>query len=622
MLTAMNRVQSHRGPDGEGTWHDPATGVGLAHRRLAIIDLSDRGLQPMQDASGRLRITYNGEIYNYRELRLELESTGFVFRSDSDTEVILNLLRRDGPSGLARLNGMFAFALWDVHEKTLLLARDPAGVKPLYYAYTPSGFIFASELKALRCAPDLDLSLDLEAMTHYLSYLYTPGSGTMLRAVRKLPPGHSITVANLQPRAPVCYAGNPYEQAVQHDMSAQDAIATTEELLRRAVQRQMVADVPVGAFLSGGLDSSAVVAFAREHAGQSKLQCFTIANSEGESEREGWADDYPYAQRVAAHLGVELNTIEVGPEMAASFGWMISQLDEPQADPAALNTYFIARLARERGIKVLLSGAGGDDIFSGYRRHFALETERFWGWLPRPARQSLGGAARCLPQAHPFLRRASKALQYARLEPDERIAAHFLWLRPELLHSVLAPDVRAALARCDVLSPMIQALRTIPNGTPRLNKMLFLEGRHFLADHNLNYTDKMSMAAGVEVRVPFLDPDLVSFAARLPVGFKQNGAVGKWVLRKAMKQWLPADVIYRPKTGFGVPLRRWMRHDLRGLIDDTLAESSLIKRGLFCPHGVRDLVEKDRRGVVDASYPILALVCIELWCRGFLDWRQ
>lgn len=618
LLEAMNRAQAHRGPDGEGIWHDPAMEVGLAHRRLAIIDLSERGLQPMHDAAGSLTITYNGEIYNYRELRGELERQGFGFRSDSDTEVILNLYRRDGLAALPRLNGIFAFALWDAAARTLLLARDPAGVKPLYYARTPTGLVFASELKALLRVPDVDRSLDLEALTHYLGFLYAPSPGTMLRAVRKLSPGHLLLIKPGGAPAIRSYARNPYEQAPLH-RPLEDAVAQTQELVRRAVQRQMVADVPVGAFLSGGLDSSAVVAFAREFAQGGRLPCFTIANRSGDTADEGWADDLPYARRVAAHLGVELNVVEVGPEMAERFAWMVGQLDEPQADPAALNAFFIAELARSNGIKVLLSGAGGDDIFTGYRRHLAVQIERHWAWLPVSVRRLMAGASRCLPQAHPWFRRLAKAFQFADQNEERRLAGHFLWLHPQRIQAVLSPETRRVLGDFDVLRPMLDALRRLPPGTPRLNRMLHLDGTFFLTDHNLNYTDKMSMAAGVETRVPFLDPDLVAFAAGLPTDYKQRGPVGKWILKKAMEPWLPHEVIHRPKTGFGVPLRRWMQHELRPLLDDTLSAASLKNRGIFDANEVARLLISDRRGAIDASYPLLATVCVELWCRQFLD---
>ena len=275
--------------------------------------------------------------------------------------------------------------------------------------------------------------------------------------------------------------------------------------------------------------------------------------------QEGFADDLPYAQRVARHLGVDLHTIEVGPEITGHLAQMLYHLDEPQADPAPLNALFISKLAREHGIKVLLSGAGGDDIFSGYRRHFALQQERYWQGLPRWSRRMLAAGAHRLPTGHPALRRLRKAFEYADLPTDERLASYFFWGRPERLQRLLAPEVRAQLRDTSPADPLVQALGRVPAHRDRLDKMLFLESKFFLADHNLNYTDKMGMAMGVEVRVPLLDPDLVALATRLPVAFKQRGREGKWIFKKAMEPHLPHDVIYRPKTGFGAPLRTWLR---------------------------------------------------------------
>jgi asparagine synthase (glutamine-hydrolysing) len=268
---------------------------------------------------------------------------------------------------------------------------------------------------------------------------------------------------------------------------------------------------------------------------------------------------------------------------------------------------------------VLLSGAGGDDIFTGYRRHYALMQERWWSWLPGFARDALGAAARAIPVGNPSTRRLAKAFRYAGLDGDERIASYFFWLDPDELGPLYSPELRRELASENPAAPLLASLENLPDSTPALNRMLYLEGKHFLADHNLNYTDKMGMATGVEVRVPLLDPDLVAYAARLPLEYKQNGHVGKWIFKKAMEPWLPADVIYRPKTGFGAPIRHWLKDELAPLVEDVLSERALAERGLFDPRGVHDLVARDRAGRTDATYTIFALVCIELWCRMFVD---
>lgn len=614
LVGRMGEAIAHRGPDDEGDYHDPVSGIGMVHRRLSILDVSPLGHQPMWSADGRAAIVFNGEIFNYRELRAWLEAEGYCFRSQSDTEVLLSLYLRDGYELFSRLNGMFAFAIWDKSRQTLFLARDGLGVKPLYYAETDGGIVFASEIKALLQEPGVSRAIDPIALRHYLTYLWCPAPRTLLRGVKKLEPGHALLVRDGRIERGWRFYALPFSQPITA-MSEGEAAAQVREAVRTAVQRQMVADVPVGAFLSGGLDSSAVVAFAREAAPETRLQCFTIVLDGSDARVEGMTADLPYAKTVARHLGMDLHTVRVGPEMADELATMIYHLDEPLADPAPLNVLFISRLAREHGIKVLLSGAGGDDIFAGYRRHRALTLERYWAWLPQPLRAGLAGVAKGLP-AHPVsLRRVGKAFQYAGLDGDARLASYFYWLDPGLVGGLLAPDIRAASRD----EPLVASLADLPAGVPALNRMLYLECRHFLADHNLNYTDKMSMAAGVEVRVPLLDPDLVALAARLPLNYKQRGAEGKWIFKKAMEGILPHDVIYRPKTGFGAPLRAWLRGPLKELVSDILSADSLRRRGWFDPEAVVRLLEADRVGRVDAAYPLFAVLCVELWGRTFLD---
>ncbi len=616
LLGEMGTAIAHRGPDDYGTHHGAEHGVGLVHRRLSILDLSACGHQPMWDAERRACIVFNGEIFNFRELRAELERDGARFRSTSDTEVLLELYLRRGTGMLTVLNGMFAFAIYDTRSGRTFVARDGLGVKPLYHAQVDKGFLFASELKALLREPTLGRELDADAVGAHLRYLWSPGPRTALRSVRKLKPGHALLVFEGRVEREWEFYDLPF-LAPPTEMSEAEAIARTRDAVDEAVRRQMVSDVPVGAFLSGGLDSSAVVAAARAHA-DGPLQCFTIGFTEGTTGAEGYADDLPYARRVAKHLGVPLTEVNVGPEMALDLERMIFHLDEPQADLAPLNAMYIAKAAREAGVTVLLSGAGGDDVFSGYRRHFALGAERAWGWLPSPARRALRGATAALPQRRPILRRATKAFSHAHRSADERIAGAFWWLDPERASALLAPDFRAAgdgMASDELLS----TLRGMPRATPPLNRMLYLDTRYFLVDHNLNYTDKTSMAHGVEVRVPLLDPDLVRHAGALPTRFKQRGRWGKWALRKAMEGVLPQDVIYRPKAGFGVPLRQWLHGPLAPLLADVLSPGVLRARGIFDPKAVADLVRDDREGRTDGAYPILAVACMEIWCRQFVD---
>jgi len=615
-LRASMAAIAHRGPDDAGEYIDHAVEVMLGHRRLSIIDLSPAGHQPMLSDDGNVVISYNGEIYNYRDLRAELQAGGRVFRSDSDTEVLLHLYQAEGVAMLPRLNGIFAFALYNRNAGELLLARDGLGIKPMYYVEDADGIRFASEIKALLPWLGPEQSLDPASLHRYLTFLWCPGTGTPFTKARKLAPGEAIRIRE----GKIVERWNWYEPPATRRAAIAsapaDPVREVREALRRAVTRQLVADVPVGAFLSGGLDSSAVVAFARER--MPDVRCFTIEPIGGTD--EGEAPDLPYARRVARHLGVTLDVVSIdSARMAGDLEEMVWMLDEPLADPAPLNVLYISRLARQSGIKVLLSGAGGDDLFTGYRRHLAQRYERWWSWLPAPVRQGLDNATRHLDARVAWKRRVSRLCAGAGASDDARLTAYFAWARRDDLMALYSPAMREAVAKVDAAQPMLDFLARIDPARTPLDRMLALEQRFFLADHNLLYTDKMSMAAGVEVRVPFLDPELVELAARIPDRLKQRGRIGKWVLKKAMEPYLPQDVIHRPKTGFGAPLRRWMRHELRDLVGELLSEASLRRRGLFDPQGVRRLIEDNDAGRRDGAYTLLSLLCIEIWCRRFVD---
>ena len=618
LLAAGLRSIAHRGPDDSGTFLDAHNRVGLGHSRLAILDLSQSGHQPMISEDGNVVLIFNGEIYNFRELRVELESAGYRFRGHSDTEVVLNLYHLHGAALLSRLNGIFAFALWDRRDSLLFLARDAMGVKPLYYAQTPTSFVFSSEIKALLALVPGERQLDAAALHRYLTFLWCPGEGTPLKAVRKLSPGEAIEVRDGNVVRRWSWYCLPIFRSSEPSLSESTAVQGVADNLRRAVQRQLVADVPVGAFLSGGLDSSAVVSFARERV--PGIRCFTIEPIGGQE--SGDANDLPYAKRVARHLNVPLDVVRIdASRMAQDLERMVEQLDEPLADPAPLNVLYISQLARASGIKVLLSGTGGDDLFAGYRRHMAVAYEYFWKWLYPSLRGGLANWTSGFDQRFFLFRRLAKLFDGAQLDGDARLAAHFAWARQSDLLALYTLEFRASLGEACAAEPMLEFLRPLPASVPPLERMLALEQRFFLADHNLTYTDKMSMAAGVEVRVPYLDLDLAEYAARIPIGLKQRGRVGKWVLKKAMEPYLPKDVIYRPKTGFGAPLRRWMRHDLRHLVAELLSVDSLRRRGLFEPTAVQRLIANNDSGKVDAAYTLLSLLCIEIWCRAFIDRR-
>ncbi len=621
-LHASRLALAHRGPDDSGWFVEPIYNIGLAHTRLSILDLSPLGHQPMVSPDGQVVIVFNGEIYNFRELRTTLEARGVQFRGSSDTEVLLQLYiaEREAPARMLRsLNGIFAFALWDGSKQALLVARDALGVKPLYYCADEQSFAFASEIKSLLplIQPRKQLNLDLVAIHQYLSFLWSPAERTSLEGIRKLGPGEALWVQDGTIVDRFTWYRLPVFRSQSLIRNESEIIQQLTVHLRRAVHRQLVADVPVGAFLSGGLDSSSVVAFAREQS--ANIRCFTIDSGGGNVE-EGFVDDLPYARRVAKHLGVPLEVVQIDSvRMAQDLEAMVVQLDEPLADPAPLNVLYISRLAREHGIKVLLSGAGGDDIFSGYRRHWALMLDNWWRYLPRPLRAVPEQFRWMLDSRQVTGRRLRKLLDGLALDRDDRLVNFFLWAKRGDLLNLYTTDFRAALGSAVAEAPMRTFLAEMPPGVHPLERMLALEQHFFLPDHNLTYTDKMSMAAGVEVRVPFLDFDLVEFASRILPELKQRGSVSKWVLKKAMEPFLPKDVIYRPKSGFGAPLRRWMRVELRPMLGDLLSEMSLRRRGLFDTFAVHKLIAMNDAGKVDASYTLLSLLCIELWCRHFID---
>ncbi len=642
LLAQMSAAVAHRGPDGEGAVMFDQPGeltCGLGHRRLAIIDLSPAGCQPMTvepDAGGGmlsgLTLVFNGEIYNFRELRDELREAGHTFTTRTDSEVLLHLYERDGLAMLARLNGIFAFAIRDgrpagrpagVERGALFLARDQLGVKPLYYAQSRRGFIFASEVKALVCDRELSREIDPAAVHYMLAYLWTPAPRTALAAVSKLEPGSALIVHEGRVQRRWTYYDVPYD-GVRSSASETELAEELRERLGTAVRRQLRADVPVGAFLSGGLDSSAIVAMMRQELPSQRIDCFCIEFAEGMAS-EGAAADLPYARRVARHLEVELHELVVEPAAISRLGEMIALLDEPQADPAPINALMIAEQARSRGIPVLLSGAGGDDLFGGYRRHWALQQEKRWAWMPHPLRGALQVAATAAAggafggQSRPSLRRLAKMFAYAGEDDDRRLVSYFWWSTEQLRRSLYSREFGERVAAVDTAGPLLASLAKIPRVREPLQRMLYLETKHFLADHNLNYTDRAGMAAGVVVRVPLLDLDLVAFATRVPTRLKQKGRTGKALFKTAMEPYLPRDVIYRPKSGFGAPLRRWLRRELRPMVDDTLEAGSLVRRGIFDPAAVRRLLELDRAGRVDGAYTIFALMSFELWCRRFVD---
>ena len=609
----------HRGPDGSGHVLLADGKVGFGHTRLSIIDLSSAGSQPMVDDATGVVLTFNGEIYNFRELQSELRQKEHEFKSSSDTEVVLRAYLEFGTEMFSRLNGIFALAIWDPRVDEVVICRDHFGVKPLYFSKTDSVFCFSSEIKGLSPFLVGEVGPDIGSLALYPSFVWAPGGRTPDLRIRQLDPGCFLRISSCS-----CETERPIRQHcwypafvpvyVRQDFTETEAIAELRDHLRRAVHRQMVADVPVGAFLSGGLDSSAIVAQAREL--NSDIQCFTINARFGSS--EGFADDLPYAQKVAKHLNVPLHIVDVSADdFRDELPNMIAMLEEPLADPAALSVTFISRLARQMGTKVLLSGVGGDDLLSGYRRHLAINVMQKLDWIPSPLLHLANELVARSPSTSPFARRLSKLLGATLQSADRRVEGLFRWLPEHELTRLFCDDFRSTATETLAQSPIGEFLASMPDNMTPLQRVLAVDQRFFLTDHNLLYTDKMSMATGVEVRVPFLDVDLFEWSRRVPDHMKQRGNIGKWLLKKAMEPVLPRSVIHRPKTGFGFPVREWITGELHTFVTDTLSPNKLRDQGIFDPKAIEELVHRNRKGEIDASYSILSLVCIQQWFTKF-----
>lgn len=614
LLEDMSRRIAHRGPDGSGEWHDGEAMVGLAHRRLSIIDTSPAAAQPMLGCNSRYVVVFNGEIYNFRELGKELRANGYHFNPNSDTAIIAPLYDLKGEAMLQCLEGMFCFALWDRERRELFIARDAFGVKPLYYANISQGLIFASELKALIACRTLDRAIDVGAIRDYLIHLWSPGQRTPLRSVSKLPPGHSIrarggalhvTEWRLRP-APIFDSGRVDRRACIQELGA---------LFDRVVADHCVSDVPVGAFLSGGVDSSAIVA-AMIGSGNAPRRAYCIGFAGRGLVDEGFSDDLGYAREVAHQLGVPLTALMVDPPTLSDMEALVYTLDEPEADPAPLYVGAIAEAAQADGVKVLLSGAGGDDIFTGYRRHRAAALRARIGV---GARLMLG----CIPQSvarfiGPIERRRLDKLRYMFAGSDDDFLIRAFEFNPlENVSFCLGADVRRELD-----APPSEWLRRALEGTthwPLVERMLDLELHGFLPDHNLNYTDRASMAHGVEVRVPFLDSRLFSHARRIPWRMKVRFLSEKWALKQAVSGPLPAAVLKRRKTGFGAPIRSWLVNPMNEMVEDLLASRAFRERGLFDSAAVRATYDDVRAGRGDNAYLVLGIMMTELWMRRFID---
>ena len=614
-LNAMLRVIKHRGPDADDTYLDTDRDVYLGHARLSVLDIAERSNQPLWDDNSKACIVFNGEIYNYKQLRAKLiEEKNVKFKTDGDAEVILNLYLHGYQDWLTQLNGMFAFAIWEPSINKTTIARDGFGVKPLYYYSSIDTFSFSSEIKSFFCLDSFNDSIDYDAIFRTITFLWNPGPSTILSEVKKLEPGYVIEVENSKIVKKNCFWEWP--KYSPNSETSDENVFRVQTLLEQSVKRQMLSDVEIGAFLSGGVDSSSIVAIANNLSNPDSISCFTI-ESLNKSNNDGFADDLPFAKKVANTLNCPLHIVKVTPDICNDLYKMIYHLDEPQADVAPLNVLYICNYARKNNIKVLLSGAGGDDVYSGYRRHLAIKLENYWKFLPIPIRTVMQYFSKKVSIDSPTMRRISKAFRYASLDDDDRILSYFYWLPPERVHSLFSKKVQAKLSQ-NPLSDILNDLKSQKIEDP-IEKMLYLERKHFLVDHNFNYTDKMSMASGVEVRVPFLDRDLVEHATTIPSNLKVKANKAKWILKKSAEKYLDDDILYRSKSGFGAPLRTWLMNDLKEFVDEILGRESIEKRNIFNYEEVYKLIQDDRNGVDDYSYPIFSLICIEIWFRIFID---
>lgn len=610
---------SHRGPDATGEFREGM--VQLEHRRLSIIDLSENGRQPMTSADGNYVIIFNGEIYNHHDIRKDLQRKGYTFRSTSDTESLLYGYIEYGAKILQELNGIFAFAIYDRSKQQVFIARDQFGVKPLYIYHYNNCFLFASEIKSFLKHPAFDKTIDVNAFFNYLQFLYCPTGATPFKHVKRLDPGHyqvvQLNAGSFTVQMPVKYYDIPFSGVYEND-SEERWTKTLEQALIKAVERQLLSDVPLGFFLSGGLDSSLIVALATKALDQ-KLTCFTVSAGEAMKE-EGFSDDLFYARRVAGALGVKIEVIEAQPEILKDFDKMIWHLDEPQADPAAIHVYNISAGARKLGIKVLLGGTAGDDLFSGYRRHQALTLEQAINLTPRFVRSGIAGIMGTVTSKSPLVRRLKRLSQTLDLDKFNRLSGYFKWAPDDQVFSLLSDDTVNQIDPAQISTSFHRSLlHNIEGEKSDLNRMLYWELKTFLINHNLNYTDKMSMAAGVEARVPYLDVDLVNLSTKIPPHLKMKGKTVKYILKKVAEKYLSHDVIYRPKTGFGAPVRKWISADLKTMLADRLSAERIAKRGIFSAKGVHDLIRANAEGKIDASYQIFALLAIESWMEQFID---
>jgi len=608
-LSAMGRLTAHRGPDDEGAHVDGPCAIGM--RRLSIIDLAG-GHQPLKSADGRISLVCNGEIYNFRELRRELEGRGHTFLTHSDCEVIIPLYRELGAALVDRLNGMFGFALWDAEKRRLVVGRDRLGIKPIYMWSDGRHFAFASEAKALFALPGVKPALDEDAVAGYLHLGYVSAPRTIFRGVRKLPPATVVTVENGR------VAEHRYWRVagtIDRAPSIEDWTDRIRARLEESVRMQMVSDVPLGAFLSGGIDSSAVVGLMSKHS-SGPVKTYSIGF--GGSDADNFYNELPYAKAIAQRFGTDHHEILVKPDVVSLLPKLLWHMDEPIADTAFITTYLVSQFAR-RDVTVILSGVGGDEILGGYRRYLGDHYHRRFATLPGWARDLAMRVGQSLPadRHSPLLnlsRYAKGFLAAADLPPEERYSAYLqVFARDEACDLMLHPGayedaIVAAFAHAD--------------SDDALNRMLVVDAETQLPDDLLMLTDKMTMATSLECRVPLLDHELVEMTAQIAGDVKMRGGELKHVFKRALADLLPRDILNRKKRGFGTPMGAWLKRDLAPVLRGLLSADAVRARGLFRLESVDRLIRDHDANRVDGTDRILALMNLEIWSRIYLDGRE
>ncbi|MDT7603940.1 MAG: hypothetical protein QOF61_1937 [Acidobacteriota bacterium] len=604
LIDRMCKVIAHRGPDEQGTQVRGAVALGM--RRLSIIDLAG-GHQPMSGCDPAVTLVFNGEVYNFRELQKDLEARGHRFKTHSDTEAIVHAYEQYGAACVQYLRGMFGFALWDERKRELFLARDRAGKKPLYYTVAPSGaFVFGSELKCVLEHPEVAREINLEALDAYVTFGYVPDPLSIFAGVHKLPPGHTLTFDGARVRVEQ-YWDFPFETDAK-PRAEEEYVEELRALLDEAVRIRLVADVPLGAFLSGGVDSSAVVGLMARHTSR-PVKTFSIGFSEDSF------DELKYARVAARHFATEHHEFVVTPDICRVIDDLVWHFDEPFADSSAIPTHAVSRLAREH-VKVVLSGDGGDELFAGYTRYVVDRQRSFFDRVPRGLREGV-----MLPLSRK-LPHGAWGRNYLYTNAHDAIGRYvnslalFTDLNKRALYS---EELRRALSgRAGAVETFRRIASKVKSADP-LDAMLYLDSKTYLPGDILTKVDRMSMAASLEARVPLLDHKLIEFAARVPARLKMNGLETKHLFKRAVRGLVPDEILDRPKQGFGVPIGKWINEELRDYIRDVLHGPRTRTRGYFDPAYLDVLFSEHERGRRDHSGQLWSLFVLELWQRTFAD---